>query len=224
MADPSTLEEWWPLFGLRVRTRRLELRVHTDDDLAELADLVGRGVHPPDEMPFLMPWTDAPPPLLQRQTLQYVWRMRAEWTPEAWHLALGAWEHGRLVGQQSVEAKDFATVRTVDTGSWVGRAHQGAGIGKEMRAAVLHLAFAGLGADRADTEAFEDNPASLAVTRSLGYVPNGEGLHVRRDLPVRCLRFTLPRERWERGRRGDITIEGLEPAMDLFRASPPPAP
>ncbi len=216
MPDPSPLEEWWPLFGLRLRTPRLELRPHTDADLDELATLVGRGIHPPEEMPFSVAWTDAPSPLLERQTLQYIWRTRAEWSPDAWHLALGVWEDGHLLAQQSVEAKDFAALGVVSTGSWVGRADQGRGIGKEMRAAVLHLAFAGLGAARADTQAFDDNPASLAVTRSLGYLPNGDDLQVRRRRPARLLRFTLPRSEWEQHRRYDITIEGLERCRELF--------
>ena len=38
-----------------------------------------------------------------------------------------------------------------------------------MRAAVLHLAFDGLGARRAVSDAFEDNPGWLGVSRKLGY-------------------------------------------------------
>ncbi len=46
-----------------------------------------------------------------------------------------------------------ATLRTFDTGSWVGRRFQGRGTGTEMRAAALHLMFAGLGAREATTSA-----------------------------------------------------------------------
>ena len=42
-------------------------------------------------------------------------------------------------------------MRTVGTGSWLGRPYQGRGIGKEMRGAVLALAFDGLGAEVAET-------------------------------------------------------------------------
>ncbi len=41
-----------------------------------------------------------------------------------------------------------------------------------MRAAVLHLAFAGLEAEYADSDAFTDNAASLGVSRKLGYRPS----------------------------------------------------
>ena len=113
-------------------------------------------------------------------------------------------------------AKDFGTLREVMSGSWVGMPHQSRGIGKEMRAAVLHLAFETLGARRARTEAFGDNPASLAVTRSLGYVPNGDEYQVRRDRPAHFLRFVLERTDWAAHRRDDITVEGFEPCRAMF--------
>src|SRR4051794_29427206 len=79
---------YWPLFDLGVRTPRLELRPPTDDDLVALADLAAAGIHDPATMPFDIPWTDAEPPQLQRQALQWWWRQRAEWQPSAWNLTL----------------------------------------------------------------------------------------------------------------------------------------
>ncbi|EQD45135.1 GCN5-related N-acetyltransferase, partial [mine drainage metagenome] len=69
------------------------------------------------------------------------------------------------------------------TGSWLGREHQGRGFGKEMRAAILHLGFATLGAEEALTSAFSDNPASIRVTRGLGYEENGTWRAARRGRP-----------------------------------------
>jgi RimJ/RimL family protein N-acetyltransferase len=54
-----------------------------------------------------------------------------------------------LVGVQELWAENFAELRKVATGSWLGLKHQGQGIGIEMRSAVLHLAFACLGAEQA---------------------------------------------------------------------------
>ena len=51
---------------------------------------------------------------------------------------------GSVAGVQGMLATDFAVNRQVSTGSWLGQAYHGRGIGKEMRAAILHLAFAGL--------------------------------------------------------------------------------
>ena len=80
----------------------------------------------------------------------------------------------RPIGIQELRATGFATLRTVETGSWLGRAFQGKGIGTEMRAAVLALAFDGLGAEVATSGAIDGNAASRRVSEKLGYEPNGE--------------------------------------------------
>jgi hypothetical protein len=48
---------------------------------------------------------------------------------------------GAPIGIQSLSATGFAVDRTVETGSWLGAASQGRGLGAEMRAAVLELAL-----------------------------------------------------------------------------------
>ncbi|MEY2566039.1 MAG: hypothetical protein QOE35_568 [Actinomycetota bacterium] len=204
----------WPLFDLQIRTPRLELRPIDDELAVELAGVVSSGIHDPDTMPFTVPWTDLEPPRLQRNALQYWWHLRAEWKPDKWSLPMAVVSEGRAVGVQDLLAERFPTLRTVNTGSWLGRAHQGQGIGKEMRAAVLHLAFDGLGALMAYSGAYEDNAASLGVSRALGYEENGDVIAVRRDESARLINLKLPRERWQR--RGDITIENLEPCLGMF--------
>ncbi|MEQ7009991.1 GNAT family protein [Actinopolymorpha sp. B17G11] len=125
-----------------------------------------------------------------------------------------------LVGTQEVGANDFAAVREVRTGSWVGRRHHRQGIATQMRAAVLHLAFAGLGAESARSEAFTDNPASLAVSRKFGYEPDGTSLRARRGVRATQQRLHLTRERWERFQTGPagmpVWIDGREPCLPLF--------
>ena len=59
---------------------------------------------------------------------------------------------GAIAGTQGLSGRDFAVLREVHTGSWLGQRYQRQGIGTEMRAAVLHLAFAGLGAEYATSE------------------------------------------------------------------------
>ncbi len=76
-------------------------------------------------------------------------------------------------------------------GSWLGRAHQGQGLGREMREAILHLAFAGLEAEEALSGAFEDNAASFATSRAVGYEENGEARGRRRDGSSRTIRFRI---------------------------------
>jgi RimJ/RimL family protein N-acetyltransferase len=213
-------EEWrvsfWPLFGLVVRTPLLELRLLREEEFADLVDLIDGGIHDPEAMPFYKPWTDAEPQQRAREAAQWMWRHRANWSPDSWTLTCGVFVGGRPVGVQDVGASHFRAVRSVETGSWLGRAHQGQGLGREMREAVLHLAFAGLDAQEALSGAFEDNAASLATSRAVGYEENGEARGHRRDGSARTIRFRLGREAWERHRRSDIEIHGLEECLDMF--------
>ena len=78
----------WPLMGLEVVTPMLTLRYITDDLGVELALLAAEGVHDPATMPFSTPWTDVPSPELERNTLRFYWRNRADTTVEHWDLNL----------------------------------------------------------------------------------------------------------------------------------------
>jgi RimJ/RimL family protein N-acetyltransferase len=207
---------YWPLFDLVVRTPRLELRYPDDALLTEMAKLASQGIHDPAVMPFSHPWTDAPSPQLERNTLQHFWKVRAETTPANWGINFAVLIDGVVVGSQGMTAKDFAITRTFMTGSWLGQSHQGQGIGKEMRAAILHFGFAGLGAQRADSGAFADNPASIAVSRALGYADDGSEIVARRGSAARLLHYWMPRATWEQQRRDDVEILGLDPCLDLL--------
>lgn len=210
------LTDHWPLLGLRVRTARLELRLPAEEELAALADLAARGVHEPGERPFLRPWTDLPPAERAREVTQRHWRRRGTWTPRDWILDLVIFENGRPVGVQELAARDFATLREVSTGSWLGRDHQGKGIGTEMRSAALHLAFAGLNAAEATTASFTDNAAPLRISRKLGYRPDGITRDVLHGRPVVSQRLRLTRTDWELTDRPQVTIDGLEPCLGQF--------
>jgi RimJ/RimL family protein N-acetyltransferase len=209
----------WPLFSLRIRTPMLELRYPDDALLDALASLAALGVHDPDTTPFLVPWTDAPSPYLERGALQWNWRQRAEWTPERWECGFVAVVGGVVAGMQSVGAERFDVLREVHTGSWLGREFQRRGIGTEMRAAVLHFAFAGLGAEYATSGGFHDNEASLAVSRKLGYEEAGRRRAVRRDRADWMIDLRLDRDAWQQRQRHDIEIDGLEHCLTLFGGS-----
>ena len=167
-------------------------------------------------MPFEIPWTDDPPDVRPRNSLQFWWGLRAGWKPSRWVLTMLVEEHETIVGVQDLIGVEFARTRQVATGSWLGKAFQGHGIGKEMRADVLHLAFAGLGAQRATSEAFEDNAASLAVSRALGYVENGDDIKVSQGRSRRAIRLVLHREVWQKNCRDDIQIQGLDSSVTMF--------
>jgi RimJ/RimL family protein N-acetyltransferase len=210
----------WPLFDLRLRTTRLVLRSPTDDDLFALLEVASAGVHDRDQMPFAIAWTDLAPPAFERSFLQFFWSCRSSWTPEAWQLPLAVVLEGRPIGIQELRGTSFATLRTVETGSWLGRIYQGQGLGTEMRAAVLTLAFDGLGAAAATSGVIEGNAASRRVSEKLGYEPNGESLVAPRGTPVVEHQYRLRREHWDRARY-PVTIEGIDACRAMFGLDTP---
>ena len=205
----------WPIFDLRIRTTRLELRAPTDEDIVALLEVAHAGVHDPERMPFATAWTDLPSPEFELGFLRFFWGTRASWTAEAWRLPLAVVHAGRPIGIQEVWATDFATLRVVETGSWLGLRHQGQGLGTEMRAAVLHLAFEGLGAAAALSAALEGNEASRRVSEKLGYEPNGEDLVAPRGRPVPQHRYLLRCERWQRDLY-PVRVEHLGACLPMF--------
>jgi RimJ/RimL family protein N-acetyltransferase len=206
----------WPLYDLRLRTGDLDLRVPTEDELPAFSDLVTAGIHPPDEMPFGIAWTDQPSPERERTSYQFWMSTRANWKPEEWNLTLGVWVAGQPAGFQDLVAREFATYRTVRTGSWLGLAFQGHGVGKLMRQAVLALAFDHLGAELAESEAFLDNSASNRVSQAIGYEPNGFGQLAPRGVARKTQRFRLTLEGWRARPRPEVVVEGLEGCLELF--------
>lgn len=218
-ATPITPRNW-PLFGLRLRTPRLELRLASLADLDELADLAAEGVHDPEVMPFGVPWTDVPPDQRARNLLQFHLGQLGAWSPRDWTLNLVVDSGGTIVGTQGLSGRDFALLREVRTGSWLGQRYHRQGIGTEMRAAVLHLAFAGLGAEYATSEAFTDNAASLGVSRKLGYVFDGTYRQVIRGKPATQQRLRLDRAGWRAHRTTEVEITGLAECLPDFGLTP----
>ncbi|WP_405635302.1 GNAT family N-acetyltransferase [Streptomyces sp. NBC_01178] len=208
----------WPLYGLRLRTPRLELRLPDLELLGELSAVAAGGVHDPDRMPFSVAWTDGKPEEVARSVFQHVLGTIASWSPQNWTLSLAVLHEGEVVGRQDLIGQNFGALREVETGSWLGLPHQGRGLGTEMRAAVLHLAFAGLGARYAVSAAMLDNPRSLGVSRRLGYTDDGLRAEVVREAPVTLQRLRLDRERWEAHRRVEVTVEGLDACRTEFGA------
>jgi RimJ/RimL family protein N-acetyltransferase len=209
------------LYRLRLRTPRLQLRLGSRDELVELGRLAELGVHPPEEMPFAVAWTDriGEPDFLDG-FLEFHEQHLADWSPGKWNLNLLVWEHGTLVGSQGVLSTDFATRRRVASGSWIGQAHQRRGIGTEMRAAVLELAFRGLGADAAESSWLEGNEASRRVSEKLGYVEYRLGEQSPRGEPVVEHGVQIERHAWHCP--VPVTIEGLERCLPLFGLSEEP--
>jgi RimJ/RimL family protein N-acetyltransferase len=203
----SSADLWGP-FALRVRCGPLELRAVTDDDIGSLVDLITAGIHDPQQMPFAVPWTDAPPEALPRNTAAYYWGTRASFSPADWVLDLVVRVNGEIVGVQGFHAKDYLVVRSGETGSWLGRRFQGRGIGTAMRQAICALLFDHLDAQEINSAAFIDNPSSLAVSRKVGYVDNGTFRQQRRPGELAWSRkLLLTPERFVRSKHR-LDVEG----------------
>ena len=216
--DPSgtSLDAAWPLFGLRIRSERLVLRLPTDADLPGMLALAKAGIHPPDEMPFGVAWTDATETAFDRGFLQHHWGWRARWQPDQWWLNLMVESDGTPIGAQTISGEQFPIHGTVDSGSWLGLTYQGRGFGKEMRSAVLAFAFDALGARAATSSAFLDNTASNAVSRSLGYSEDGRGALAPRGVSRETQRFRMTADAWRSRPRAAVEIEGLDACRDMF--------
>lgn len=210
---PLQPADLYPPFALSITAGPLQLRAPTDADVLRLCEVAQSGIHSPDWTPFSSPWTDVPAEELAANTARYFWHKRAAFSAEAMDLLFGVWWEGTLVGVQGLSTADFAVTRTGETGSWLGRAYQGKGIGTRMRQAVCAFAFDELGAAEVTSGAFLDNPASLAVSRKVGYRPDGVRRLRRRDQMVLNQRLVLTPATFVRG--PGITTEGA----DLFRTA-----
>ena len=208
---------WWPLLDLRLHTGDLVLSPLTEADLDEVAAAL------PGDLE-LNPAATRYAGLDDRTwrgtvVAQQYWRSYGTWSPQAWRFHLGVRRRGELLGLQELEGNDFPTLRTVDTSSWLVAGVRGTGVGKAMRRAVLALAFDNLGALAAITSAWHDNQASLGVSRSLGYRPNGVSLMAREGCGGvdTLVHLRMTRADWEAaGGAPDVRVEGLSAALPLF--------
>lgn len=209
---------FWPMFDIRLHTPELELRHLTEADLATLVSIL-----PPDveQNPAATTYAGLDDARSRGVVVhQDYWRARGTWTPEAWELSFGVFLDGELLGYQGLEGDDFARLRTVDSSSFLAPGARGRDLGKQMRAAVLALAFGPLGAQFAITSAWHDNHASLGVSRALGYVDNGVTVHRRGDGTGEMLHLRLTRDTWSSsGWPEQVTVTGVDGCLPFFGLS-----
>ena len=227
MPHSDALARLWPASAVRVRAGDLELRWIDDDLLVELSELAGRGIHDADMMPFEHPWSRGSADEVARSVLAYQWGIRNRISPTAFVLELAVLHDGTPVGIQGLTAKDWPVLRNVTTGSWLGRAHQGRGIGTRMRMLALHLAFEGLGAREAMSGAFVDNGASNAVSERVGYARGGASHVAREGAAVVHNHYVMSRERWDSVRSdhaqrlgGTVELHGVEGLLAQLESTP----
>jgi RimJ/RimL family protein N-acetyltransferase len=207
-----------PLFQLRLRTPHLELRLGTSEELAELGRLAREGIHPPDEMPFAVAWTDrSAEDDFVENVVEYHEATLRDWKAENWRLNLLVFTSGELAGSQSINAEHMASRREVNTGSWLGKRFQRRGLGTEMRAAVLELAFRELGAVRATSGAIVGNEASKRVSEKLGYTITGTSSVSPRGKPLAHYDLMIEKAAWIAP--VPVEISGLASCLPLFGVS-----
>jgi RimJ/RimL family protein N-acetyltransferase len=203
------------LYDLRLRTPRLELRLGSRHELEALGRLAEEGIHPPAEMPFAVAWTDrVGEPGFVESVVEFHETALREWRPAKWSLNLLVFAARQLAGSQTIHAEDFASRKLVSTGSWLGRRFQRQGLGTEMRAAVLELAFRGLGAEAATSGAIVGNEASKRVSEKLGYTVTGTSTVSPRGEPLTHYDLRIERSEW----RAPVRVElvGLDDCQPLF--------
>jgi RimJ/RimL family protein N-acetyltransferase len=187
----TTVEVALPLLGLRITAGPIELRGITDDLLGTLADLAIEGIGSPGGTLFLTPWKTGPPQELRRSFAQYYWKLRADFSPDRWAASLAVLWHGEPAGVQDLFGAQYLVNRTTETGSWLARRFQGHGIGTAMRQVIAAFAFDHLDARHVSSAAFQDNLASVSVSRKVGYTENGVDIWAREGQPVPHQRFLL---------------------------------
>jgi RimJ/RimL family protein N-acetyltransferase len=202
----------YPLLRVRVSTPTLQLHGATDELLDQLAEVVRAGKTSADPAPYDDPMSfyEPDPDLRVAKWLQAIWRRRGAVEPDFWRLYFVVMVDGRPVGEQTLTGLHFSTLRTVTTFSWLSADERGRGLGREMRAAILQLAFDGLDAKEASSDAFVDNHGSNAISRGHGYDSNGSDWATRQGEPALLNRWRLTRDNWEPRRRDDIRLQGIE--------------
>lgn len=173
MSTPASLEDLFPPFALRITADDLTMRLMRDSDLPEYAALLHEPVFDPAFEHACFAWLGEDLAATAKSAVQFQWAQRAAIGGDDYEIPFGVWWKGRLVGSQGLRLKEFASLRTVDSGSWLTRSAHGQGIGTLMRQAILVFAFDHLGAERAESAPEDGNLPSLAVSKRLGYRPNG---------------------------------------------------
>ncbi len=217
MPATSVTTSSYPPLNVQAHTPRLSLLGATDELLERLVPVVRKGVVTAAPWPFDDPmslYKDSPD--REWAWLRGVWAGRGRVSDTFWRLYFVVVVDGEPVGMQDLIGTNFSAFGTVETFSWLSAAARGRGLGKEMRQAVLHLAFAGLGARQADSGAFFDNHASNRVSQALGYQPNGVDWATRRGDAAEINRWRLTREQWSMRRRDDIELVGVAECLPVL--------
>lgn len=206
----SMAHDPWP--QITVTTPALQLYEASDDLLHQLAPLVHSGQAGVDPRPYDDPMSfyESDADLRVEKWRQAIRRGRVQLDSDSWRRYFVVVVDGEPVGMQDLVADRFTTHGTVATFSWLAADLRHPGLGREMRHAILQLAFDGTGAREATSSALLDNHGSNAISRALGYEADGTERQTRCGEPAPMQRWRLRREVWRRVRRDDIQLAGAD--------------
>jgi RimJ/RimL family protein N-acetyltransferase len=206
--------EVWPVHGLSLSTTDVELSVMTEADLETVCRILPADLE-------LDPAATRYAGLDERSSrsaivAQGYWRALGTWSPDSWALPFVVrGGEGAVLGVQWLEGPQFHSGRVVDSSSWLVLEARGSGLGKQMRTAVLELAFGHLGAGAAVSSAVLANAASLGVSRSLGYRDTHTSVLDHSGETLQHLR--LERSAWvDSGRGREVSVSGVDGALPFF--------
>ncbi len=199
-----------PLFPPIV-TERLSLRPYRPEDAPALHRLI-------NDWEVCRNLAAVPFPYARAEADAFIGRAAAALHDgSAYHLAITGREGEAeiLVGGASLHVN--RAQRAGRLGYWVGRRYWGHGVAGEAAGRLLRWALANLELDRLEANVANDNPASIAVLRRIGFVQTGAGQEkfVARGAAHPVLRFTATRDSLIAPPQGDA---GAAPALLLVAA------
>lgn len=207
------MEHLWPLHGIRLVSSDLTLTVMAEADLGQVLAVLPADV---ELNPHATTYTGLDDDANRRAVVvQGYWRALGLWSPSDWELPFVVRREGAVIGLQWLEGPDYFADRTVDSASWLVPEARGRGFGRQMRAAVLTLAFDALRAQAAVSSAVTTNLASLAVSRALGYEPTHTSVLPHTGQTLQHVRLTAARWRAAEA-RGQVSVEGTRAALPYF--------
>ncbi|MBL4596990.1 MAG: GNAT family N-acetyltransferase [Robiginitomaculum sp.] len=165
---------------MNIKTEHLLLRPFVMSDAAKLAELIAE----PKVMEMLEqpPW----PYQLSDAKLWLAGLAGREQQNDAYKFAITHPSFG-LIGSIGLQKKQAGIL---DLGYWVGKPYWGKGYASEAAAALMDWAITELGVTELVSGYFEDNPASGAILRKLGFVSTGNACNIENALrtePIACL-------------------------------------
>ena len=158
-----------------------------------------KGIHDPATCRSALPWTDKPSPLFERNSIQHYWQQPGR--AHAERMAHPLRRPGRRRGRRRAgrrRARTSPRRRVASTGSWLGQAFQGQGIGKEMRAAVLHFLSPASTPSAASAARGTTTRRRSACRARWATSRTARRSRLRRDERDRQIRLLLTREEWEK--------------------------